>query len=425
MLIPSYDPLVGGAEIQLSGLLRRIDRDRFDPFVLTRRLDGTGTADVDGYTPVVRLPAPLRPGSFFLSSLRYLWKRRRDYDVIHVHSFDSPALAGAVIKHLLPAKTYIQKIPRFGSGSSFDRLTRSRLGRARLRYVLKRADAIIPLCPDATSALEAMALPAQRIVSIPNGVDTDYFFPAGPEEKRILKRSFGICEEAFVGIVVARLIPRKNVMSVLEAWKRVAEQHVESVLIVVGNGPEGPRLKGYADDAFDGRAVIFTGKSSRAEVARLMRTADVSVSYSASEGMSNAMLEAMASGLPVVAARGPGIDQLVAHAKSGFLFDTERPAEGADYIMRLAEDPDLVRRMSSTARGTAEEEYSFERVARDFEQLYSGGRLAHRVTAQPVEIAAGSPGDSGSPVEQTPDQARKRRRSKKRRGKKRAKAGCR
>lgn len=418
MLIPSYDPLVGGAEIQLSGLLKRIDRDRFDPFVLTRRLDGTGSAEVDGYTPIVRLPAPIRPGTFFLSSLRYLWKRRREYDVIHVHSFDSPALAGAVIKHLLPAKIYIQKIPRFGSGSSFDCLTRSRLGRARLRYIMEKADAIIPLCPDATNALEAMELPTQRIVSIPNGVDTDYFVPPEPEEKHVLKRSFGILEDAFVGIAVARLIPRKNVMSALEAWKRVAAVHPRSVLIVVGHGPEGPRLTAYANDAFDGRAIIFTGRSSRAEVARLMRTADVFVSYSASEGMSNAMLEAMSSGLPVVAARGPGIDQLVAHGKSGFLFDPDRPVDGADYVMRLAEDPALTQRMSFAARDTAAQEYSFERVAKDVEQLYSGGRPADREPAPPREIAAESPSD------QTADPSPKRRRSKKRRRKKRAKAGC-
>jgi glycosyltransferase involved in cell wall biosynthesis len=417
MLVPSYSPLAGGAEIQLGGLLKRIDRDRFAPFVLTRRFEGTPSADADGHTPVVRPPSPLLSGTFFLSSLRYLWQQRDEYDVIHVHSLDSPSLAAAIIKHLLPTKTYIQKIPRFGNGSSFDLLARSRLGRARLRYVLDKADAVIPLGSDETTPLEALGLPAGRIVRIPNGVDTDYFAPPEPEERCVLKRSFGIPVEAFLGIVVARLIPRNNVVAALEAWKRFVAVHPNAVLIVAGHGPEGSRLAAYANDNFYGRSVIFTGMTSREEVARLMRTADVFVGYSASEGMSNAMLEAVSSGLPVVASRGPGMDQVVAHAESGFLFDPDRPVDGADYIIRLAEDPMLTRELSSTARGIAESRYSFERVARDVERLYAGERVAGREPAPPRDFTAEPPPD------RTAQSPPKHRRSKKRRRKKRSKAG--
>jgi glycosyltransferase involved in cell wall biosynthesis len=378
MLIPSYFPLVGGAEIQLSGLLQRVDRDRFALFVLTRRIEGTNSADMDGHTPVFRLPAPLCAGTFFFSALRYLWRRRKEYDAIHVFSFDSPALTGAVIKHFFPEKKLILRIPRFGTGSAFDRLTRTPLGRARLRFVLNKADAIIPLCSDATDALKTIGVPEDKLARIPNGVDADYFDPPGDELKRMLKRSFGIAEDAFVGIVVARLIPRKNVMRLLEAWNRVVAVHPDSALIIAGGGPEGPRLSEYAKANFHGRSVIFTGNTSREEVARLLKTADAFVSYSDSEGMSNAMLEAMSSGLPVVAARGPGIDQMVDHTRTGFLFDAERQMDGADYLMRLAEDTALARKMSEAVRGVVESRYSFRSIARDVERLYVGERIAGR-----------------------------------------------
>jgi glycosyltransferase involved in cell wall biosynthesis len=370
ILIPGYHSPPGGAESQLEGLLARMDGDRFAPFVLTRRVAGARGADRAGTAPVIRLPAPVRPSAFFFSALRYLWKHRREYDVIDVHALDSPALAGALIKHRIPGKTLILRTPRLGEDPSCLRLSATHLGRKRLRFVLAMADAVIPACPDATKSLQAAALPPERIANIPNGVDADYFRPAVEGEKSVLKRSFGIAEDAFVGIVVARLVARHHVEDALAAWKRVCESHSGAVLIVVGNGPDGPRLSDYARAELDRRAVIFTGDARRDEVARLLRTADVYLSYSRPEAVSNAMLEAMSAGLPVVAARSPGVDCLVRHTQFGFLFDPTHPMDGADYLLRLAEDPDLLRAMAITARCEVESHYSFERIAQRLENLY-------------------------------------------------------
>ena len=126
-----------------------------------------------------------------------------------------------MIKHLIPRKTLLLRIPRFGKGSPFDRLTRTRWGRAQLRFVLGKADAVIPLTTDATNILKAWGLSEERIARIPNGVEADRFYPATEDEKRVLKRSFGIAENAFVGVLVARLIPRSNAALALKAWKRV------------------------------------------------------------------------------------------------------------------------------------------------------------------------------------------------------------
>ena len=423
MLIPGYDPPAGGADRQLDGLLQWIDRDRFAPFVLTSLNHDGRCADLSGTTPVIRISAPLGPSSFFFSALRYLWKRRKQYDIIHVHSFDLPALTGAMIRHLMSDKTLILRIPRCDDGSAYDRLTRTRGGRARLRFVLAKADAVIPSCPEATKALEAAGVSPDKIERIPNGVDAHRFFPANEDEKRVLKRSFGVPEHAFVAIAVARLVPKNDVACALEAWKRVCVSHPESVLIIVGNGPEGPRLSAYADTELDGRSVIFTGGTPRDDVARLLRTADVYVSYSRSEEASDAMLEAMSSGLPVIAASRPGADQLVRHSKNGFVFDPDHPMDGADYLLRLAEDPALLTSMSITARDDVESRHSFEQIALRVEQLYSDGPRgagddpSYSATPPP----AVDPHRSSESADPQPQSHRRSRRSRRRRRKNRIK----
>jgi glycosyltransferase involved in cell wall biosynthesis len=376
MLIPSYDPHAGGADRQLAGLLQWIDRDRFTPFVLTRMPPPGRRAHVSGLTPVVHIPSPWLAKTFFVPALRYLWKRRKDYDVIHVHSLEAPALAAALVKRVLSKKTFVLRVPDCGAGSTFDRLSTTRGGRARLRFVLSKADVVISPCPDAAKALAEAGAAPEKCAGIPNGVDTQHFMPASEAEKCVLKRSFGIPEDAFVTIAVARLVPRTNLTTALEAWKRVCASRPDSVLIVAGNGPEGPRLSAYADAELDGHSVMFTGATSRDEVTRLLRTADAYISYARHQGTSDAMLEAMSSGLPVVAARSPGSDQLVRHTKNGFVFDLDHPMDGADYLLRLAEDPDLATALAVTARDMVESSYSFEHITRSVERLYDEGPRA-------------------------------------------------
>jgi len=371
MLISDYGPGGGRTASQLGGVLDRLDRERFAPFVLTRLLEGDRSAGMEGHTPVIRRPALLGAWSLLFSTLRYLWLRRREYDVVHVHSLDLPALAGAYIKRLFRHKKYIQHIPGSVESSHLDRLTKTATGRSRLRSMLKYADAVHSPCSEAVKIVDSLGLAPDRVSLIPDGVDDEYCSPPSADEKRILKRSFGIAEDAFTAIVVSHLYPQHNVMSTLRAWTNVVESDPGSSLIIAGGGPEGPRLAEHAANRFPGRSVIFTGNTSRDEVARLMKTADVYLSYSASAGNSDAMLEAMSSGLPVVAPHSHCADQLIEHAGTGLLFDPNLPMDGAEYLVRLAEDPALVRRMSDAVRGVVRDHYSFERIAQMVERLYA------------------------------------------------------
>jgi glycosyltransferase involved in cell wall biosynthesis len=385
MLIPSYLPLVGGSEVQLSGLLKKLNGDRVEPFVLTRRLKGTPAEEPQGIATIYRKRSPLRPALFFFSSLLYLLRNRQRFDVIHVHSFDSPALAGAIIKRLFPSKRFILLVPRCGEGSAFNRQQSSYLGRRRFKFVLSQVDAVIPLCAEVIESLRSAGLPAEKIAPIPNGVDADLFQPPSTGEKKTLRASLGIGEGAFVGVFMSRLIPRKNVIGALEAWRELVKTRPNSVLIIAGTGPEELPLKSFAKNHLPARTVIFYGAASRDAVPRILKTADVYVSFSESEGMSNAMLEAFSTGLPIVAARGPGIDSLITQGECGILVDPSKPRDGAGRLEFLSRHPVKLRQMSASARQLILEQFSFEIIARRMEALYYNEEYQEPVEQEAAE----------------------------------------
>lgn len=369
MLIPSYFPLVGGSEVQLAGLLEHLPPERLEVMVATRRLPRTEPTTRKGPVLIRRLPAPLSSRSFFFSSLAFLLERGGDYDIIHVHSLDGPALAGALVKSLRPEKKLVVLVPRYGPGSALSRLEATPLGRIRLAFILRWADAVIPLNEEAAGALIARGLPPGRIAPIPNGVDTDAFAPARGGEKRRLRRALGLREEAMIAAFVGRLIPRKGVDRCIDVWSRLAKLPRRPILAVGGSGPEEQQLKRMASTLPPG-SVRFLGKLSRSGVRDLLRAADVYVSFSQSEGMSNSMLEALACGLPAVCTATVGVAGLIRHGANGYLVDARHPEEAIVYLKLLAEEPVLRQRMSRRAREDVLNRHSFRLIARKVERLY-------------------------------------------------------
>jgi len=374
MLIPSYFPLVGGSEVQLHGLAGKLAAAGFKIFILTRRLQDTPAFEDKDGVQIIRKRALFKPASFFFSSLAFLIRNRDRFDIIHVHSFDSPALTGAIIKKLFPDKKFILLIPRYGPGSAFTRQERSRLGRIRLRFVLDKADAVIPLSPDAVTAMRRMGIPQEKNADIPNGVDTETFAPVPEEQKREKRKSLRIPEESFIGVTVGRLIKRKNVMGILQAWKSFIAKYPNAVLVVAGGGEEEENLGRYSEYFLPEGSVRFLGPVSRKTIPDLLKAADVYLSFSESEGMSNSMLEALSSGLPIIAARGPGIDQLIEDGLNGFLVEPSDPGSAVASLESLAGDDRKRLEMSRAARKWIEENHSFDIIASRIARLYLGKR---------------------------------------------------
>jgi sugar transferase (PEP-CTERM/EpsH1 system associated) len=211
------------------------------------------------------------------------------------------------------------------------------------------------------------------VTQVYNGVDTALYAPtSGVKDGVFIQRhGVGIPGDAFVIGIVGRLDPIKDHATLFRAFEMLRERHPLARLVVVGDGPERVRLEGAA-----GEGVIFLG--NRHDVSQLMGMLDVFVLPSLNEGISNTILEAMASGLPVVATAVGGNPELVVDGDTGALFPVGNVERLAACLEFYAENPDVRRAHGEAGRCRVVESFSIEAMVRGYEDVWlrvgGGGR---------------------------------------------------
>lgn len=338
--ISNYHPAVGGAEIQ-AGLLAAALAARGQPVeVLTAALPGLPREEVVAGVPVHRRIRLVRRHGWWAlthsgSSLAFLLRRGGRYRAVvgfQLQAFHT--LAGALWSRATGGRFVIRAS---GAGPSGD-LAMLACSRSRplLLAAARRASAVVALGEELRGQLLAAGIDAERIVTIPNAVDTALFLPGPPGPRE--------------GIVfVGRLVPGKGADLLLAAVRLLRTAGVDAKATVFGDGPERPRLEAAARAAGLAPAVVFRGSCARGEIAAALRSAAAFVLPSLEEGMSNALLEAMASGCPVVASDIAANRGLVADGGSGLLARPGDAASLAAALRRLLEDRQLGARLAAAA----------------------------------------------------------------------------
>jgi len=190
---------------------------------------------------------------------------------------------------------------------------------------------------------------------ISNGVDTDFFKPSNKKSKKT------------VFLFVGRFQNQKNLFFLLEqmdAAKCKVKEEFE--LHLVGDGPLSLVLKNHADKLKIKDRIFWHGWCSKEELRQHYKSADCVVNPSLYEGMPNVLLEAMASGLPVIASRVPGNETVIKHEETGFLFDLKQPDGFIKAVCRIIKDKDSAKSMGQRARKWIEKEFSWDRVAEGY-----------------------------------------------------------
>jgi sugar transferase (PEP-CTERM/EpsH1 system associated) len=339
---------VGGQEKLLVELARHANRGRFHLHFVSLGARGPLAAEIEraGW-PVTALEAPpgLRPG--LVARLASLFRRGR-FEIVHTH--DPKALiyggpAARLVRVPLVVHTWhgrnLRASPREG---------------LLFRLASRLAHRIVAVSRDAADHLLRQGISPGKLRTIPNGIDLERFAPTGPMPDGPV-------------VTVARLSPEKDLATLLQAAALVRRQRPEFRLKIAGDGPCRAELQTLAEKLGLQGQVSFLGQVK--DVPALLGRAGLFVLSSITEGISLALLEAMACGLPVVATRVGGNAEVVADGETGRLVPPAQAKELAAAIAELLSDPAAARRMGEAGRRRALEQFDLRRMVAAYETLYT------------------------------------------------------
>ena len=426
--IPTFHPLVGGLETQTLAQARNLRERGYAATVITFRHNKTWVpSEVIQGVPVIRvagallggrekLPRPIQRLLYLLALLIMgwtLWRKRHCYDVLHVCQLSLLTLSAAIICWFTGKPMLVVIVS--AAGSNLGQVTKSygkvsliagsldattswlqvdlqtltggdlddleRFGRPVVRLVrsllYRTHTPIVILSSRMRGYLAAHDFDLPDVQLIPNGVDITRFEPAHVDT------SIGGREQ--VVVCVSKLRYEKGIDVLLQAWYLVHQQAPQAQLIIVGSGYLQAQLECMARELGIAASIEFAGLQS--DVPGQLHRGSMAVLPSRWEGMPNALLEAMACGLPCVATRVSGSEDIIQHEVNGLLVESEDYQAMAQALLTLLRDPGLAQKYRRNARETVERQYSFERIMDRYVELYQ------RITEHRYQIA----GDASSP----------------------------
>jgi glycosyltransferase involved in cell wall biosynthesis len=346
-----------------------------DVSIVTRRYSGLPAFELVDGVPVYRVPIPgpraVASLSYTMSTVSRLLRLRPD--IIHAHEFFSPATTAIAAKALLRVPVVVTA-HRSGQLGDVAVLQRRVLGKQRLATLVRSVDAFVTISNEIDAELAATGIPPDRRFTVPNGVDTARFHPAPAGAKTRLRAEAGLPDVPIV-VFVGRLAPEKRVEHLVGIWPQVRSAHPDAILLILGSGPDGATLRNAA-----GPGVRFGGEID--DVSAYLRAADVFVLPSVAEGLSVAMLEAMASGIAVVATAVGGASDVIEHSRNGWLVPADDVAALRDAITTLLGDRECAEALGARARDTIVRDYSLPAIAERTHAMYQ--RLVARDARQPA-----------------------------------------
>jgi glycosyltransferase involved in cell wall biosynthesis len=369
MLVNEFPPLpVGGAERQAERLASWLATHDRNIWVVTRgAIDLPAQEERDGFT-VLRIqprgPGKIRTVSFVLGSIWTLFLLRDKYSILHAHLAFGPAFAAVLIARLLK-KRVIVKLGNSGEFGDIGLSQRTLRGRIRLAVFRRWADVLIIL----DDAMQREALAAgfreSRLRRMNNGIDLNDF--SINRSRALAKKMLGLTGKVVI-IFVGRLSRQKSLPTLLNGYSSALRNSPNLQLLLVGDGPERPVLEHQVQQLDLGKYVIFAG--SQDDVRPYLEAADIFALPSVSEGISNALLEAMSFGLACVATPVGGNMEVLDNGKVGLLVASGDEQAWAKALEKLGNDLELRESLGLASQRRIQERFDFSVVGQQYKNLY-------------------------------------------------------
>jgi glycosyltransferase involved in cell wall biosynthesis len=355
----------GGAESQLRTIALALKRAGHRVVILTPLFANgpQSTAERCWGLPVARVRYPrvklAGAGIMNLKLAAFLWRNRDRFDAWHVHIGHNMGALACLIGSLVGKPVVVKISGWWELEAGLLAPGRGLFGRI-ARGWLKRASVVQAISTRVASELEKHGFAKERILVLPNAVDTERFVA------RATPRRAG---QPFVAVYVGRLVPEKDLATLVAGWAQAFGGRDDVRLRLVGGGPLEAELKAQAARLGVAGQIEFLGH--RDDVEAVLAAAHVGVLPSRIEGLSNTLLEYMACGLPALASRVSGSEDFVVPGRNGWLHDVGDVAAVAAALRAAALlPPDELAALGRAARADVEAQASLGRVVGRLVELY-------------------------------------------------------
>lgn len=380
-----YLPIIGGAERQLALLSSELKKRGHQIQILTRQISAElPLQELMEDVPIRRLQptglGKLANALIIPRVITYLFAHQNEYDVIHCQSI-GPISIACIISGQILNKPVVLRVA--GSGnivrqpvlkkvSLYTKVIRRYIVSPRIwRGLLNQANTIIVLSQELIEEAASQKITAP-IHLIPNGVDTNLFFPPAPADTVALRKHLGFSRKNPILFSIGRLVAGKRFDVLLNAMPQILREYPDCLLIIAGTGAQ------QIDDVEEelGQQVKSLGISNHVQfigainnVVEYLQAADVFVFPSAKEGMPNAVLEALATGIPIIASRIGGVTDIVDETCADLVpvGDVDAFAES---ILSALNKPQETEAKVMRGRQRAEQQFSIQAVADKYETMF-------------------------------------------------------
>jgi len=335
----------GGQEWRTARLARHLDPAEFELYFavprdgeLYRRRD-----DIPGHF----FPVPLRQTYDLLSLTRLVFLiRKHRINIVCTHSGKDGwlgALAGRITHRPIVRTRHLQTPVK--SVASYNLSTR-----------------VVCVSNFVRDYLASAGVQREKLLTIHTSIDTERYRPDRPP---VLRHELGFGDETILIGIVAVLREAKQHLSLIEAFARLK---TDARLLIIGDGPQRGNIEHFISERGLQDRVLLLG--FRSDIPEILPGLDIFVLPSRMEALGTAILEASASGVPVVGSRAGGIPECVIHGETGLLFEPGNVQELYEQLARLARDASLRKTLGMTGRDFIQREYSLSRMVDDTSRLY-------------------------------------------------------